>query len=163
MRKFDLGKRFDCAICTFGGFGYLLMGEDLVKFFASLRKHLYPNGMFIFEFWSVGGIRPSPYQTWSMASTADFVLYRLSESNFDPQTNILTINFQFIKLDKNGSAETFNETHDVRCYTLPEVKKFLKDNRFDLVTALDWNTKDIAGFKPPERETFRILAVARKA
>lgn len=161
MRKLDLSKRFDCAICAFGGFGYLLTYTDLTRLFAGLKKHLTLKGLFIFEFWNVGGIRPSPYQTWLRVEEEDFVLYRLSESDFDPQTNILTMNFTFIDVHKR-TAETFNETHKVRCYTLPEIKKYLEDNGFELAGAFDWNAKDAADFKPPGKETFRILAIAKQ-
>lgn len=161
MRKLNLNKRFDCAICAFGGFGYLLTYTDLTRLFAGLKKHLTLKGLFIFEFWNVGGIRPSPYQTWLRVEEEDFVLYRLSKSDFDPQTNILTMNFTFIEVHKR-TAETYNETHKVRCYTLPEMKKYLEDNGFELAGAFDWNVKDAADFKLPGKETFRILAIAKQ-
>ena len=161
MRKLDLSKRFDCAMCAFGGFGYLLTYTDLTRLFAGLKKHLTLKALFIFEFWNVGGIRPSPYQTWLRVEEDNFVLYRLSESDFDPQTNILTMNFNFIEVHKR-TAETFNETHKVRCYTLPEIKKYLEDNGFELAGAFDWNAKDEADFKLPGKETFRILAIAKQ-
>jgi SAM-dependent methyltransferase len=161
MRKLDLSKRFDCAICAFGGFGYLLTYRDLTRLLAGLKKHLTLKGLFVFEFWNVGGIRPSPHKTWLKVEEKDFVLYRLSESEFDPQTNILTMNFNFIEVHKR-TAETFNETHKVRCYTLPEIKKYLEDNGFELAGAFDWNAKDAADFKLPGKETFRILAIAKQ-
>ncbi len=161
MRKLDLSKRFDCAICAFGGFGYLLTYTDLTRLFAGLKKHLTLKGLFIFEFWNVGGIKPSPHHTWLRVEEEDFVLYRLSESEFDPQTNILTMNFTFIEVHKR-TAETFHETHKVRCYTLPEMKKYLADNGFELAGAFDWDVKDAADFKLPGKETFRILAIAKQ-
>jgi SAM-dependent methyltransferase len=63
MRKIELNRKFDCAICMFGGFGCILTNRDLAKVFSSLKQHLKEHGLFIFEFWSVGGVRPSPYQT----------------------------------------------------------------------------------------------------
>ena len=44
MRKLELNKRFDCAICMFGGFGYVLTYEDLANVFSSLKKHLNKKG-----------------------------------------------------------------------------------------------------------------------
>ena len=162
MRKLDLSKRFDCAICAFGGFGYLLTFKDLVKFLSRLRTYLRPEGLFMFEFWNVGGVRPSPLKSWLKAQTDTLVLYRLSESNFDPLTNILTIDFNFIELHGRKSGKIFSETHRVRCYTLAEIKKYLEDNGFELVAAFDWNARDTKEFKPPKQDSFRILAVARR-
>ncbi len=92
----------------------------------------------------------------------DLTLYRLSESNFDPQTNILAIDFHFIALDKNRKAETFDETHKIRCYTLSEIRQYLEDNGFKLVSAYSWSVKGAEEFEPPKRETFRVIAVAKK-
>ncbi len=162
MRKLDLGKRFDCALCAFGGFGYLLTFEDLREFLSHLKMHLKPDGLFMFEFWNVGGVRPSPLKSWLKVQTGTLVLYRLSESNFDPLTNVLAIDFHFIELHKKKLGETFSETHKIRCYTLPEMKKYLEDNGFKLVEAFDWNARDTKDFKPPEKDSFRILTVARR-
>jgi SAM-dependent methyltransferase len=162
MRNIDLHRRFDCAICAFGGFGYVLTYAELARVFEGLGKHLNSEGVFIFEFWNVGGIRPSPYQTWMKIEGKSFVLYRLSESNFDAQTNILTLDFNFIELHDRKPAETFSETHKIRCYTTPEIKKYLEDNGFALIGVFDWGAKGLVDFKLPEKETFRIVAVAKR-
>ena len=163
MRNIKLNKKFDCAICIFGGFGYILKYEDLVNAFSGLRQHLNKGGLFIFEFWNVGGIRPSPYQSWMKTQDDNVTLYRLSESNFDPQTNVLNIDFHFILIRKDKLVETFNETHKIKCYTLAEIRKYLEDNEFKLVSDYDWDGKNETEFKTPRKETFRILAIAKKS
>ena len=90
-------------------------------------------------------------------------LYRLSESNFDPQTNVLNIDFHFILIRKDKLVETFNETHKIKCYTLVEIRKYLEDNDFKLISARDWDGKNETEFKTPRKETFRILAIAKKS
>jgi SAM-dependent methyltransferase len=162
MRKIDLNKKFDCAICMFGGFGYVLTNWDLAKVFSGLKRHLEENGLFIFEFWSVGGVRPSPNKSWLKIKESGLTLYRLSESDFDPLTNVLIIDFHFIEVREHKAVKTFDETHKIRCYTLPEMRKYLEENSFELVAAYDWDVKDVQEFKTPGRETFRILAVAKK-
>jgi SAM-dependent methyltransferase len=162
MRKLDLGRRFDSAICAFGGFGYLLSSRDLVKFLSRLKMHLKREGTFLFEFWNVGGLKPSPLKGWLKAKTDELVLYRLSESNFDPSTNILTIDFKFLEFHGRKSGKLFSEIHKIRCYTLPEIQKYLEDNAFKLVAAFDWNTQHLREFKPFEKDSFRILVVARR-
>jgi len=64
MRELQLSKRFDCAICMFGGFGYLLSNKDLRRLFNGLRKVLKPDALFLFEFWNVDGLKSSPYRSW---------------------------------------------------------------------------------------------------
>jgi SAM-dependent methyltransferase len=163
MQNIKLNKKFDCAICIFGGFGYILKYEDLVNALSGLRQHLNKDCLFIFEFWNVGGIRPSPYQSWMKTQDENVTLYRLSESNFDPQTNVLNIDFHFILIRKDKLVETFNETHKIKCYTLVEIRKYLEDNDFKLISARDWDGKNETEFKTPRKETFRILAIAKKS
>ncbi len=89
-------------------------------------------------------------------------LYRLSESNFDSQTNILTIDFHFITLWANKPVETFSETHKIRCYTLAEMKQHLEDCGFALVSAIAYDAQGTQKFEEPRKETFRILTVAQR-
>jgi len=162
MRKISLGKSFDCAISMFGGFGYVLKYSDLIRVFSGLSRYIAKDGLFIFEFWNVGGLKPSPYQTWTKVQDLDATLYRLSESNFDPQTNVLAVDMHFILTHKDKLLETFSEVHKLRCYTLAELEHYLEGNGFKLVAAYDASGEDKMELKPPEKETFRILAVARK-
>src|SRR5213593_20919 len=51
MARFDLKPRFDMAICMFGGFGHMLSASEVASHFASVRRHLGPGGLYVFEFW----------------------------------------------------------------------------------------------------------------
>jgi len=161
MRKIKLGRKFDCAICMFGGLGYMLTYQDLTNLFSGLKQHLIRNGLFAFHFWNIRGVRPSPYRSWIRVQDKGLTVYRLSESNFDPQTNIITLGMNFIVIEKDGLVETFSELHKVRCFTLAELRQYLADNGFSLVTAYDWDAEDKTELKVPRRETFGILAVAK--
>jgi SAM-dependent methyltransferase len=44
-------SKFDVVSNLFGGFGYLLNNDDVLKFFNSARAHLNSRGLLIFEFW----------------------------------------------------------------------------------------------------------------
>jgi SAM-dependent methyltransferase len=162
MRRLNLKTKFQCAVCMFGAFGYLLTDEDLAIFLSGLYKHLDEGGIFVYEYWNIGGLKPSPYQSWMKAQDENVTVYRMSESNFDRKTNVLNIEMNFVVISKDKQAETFTENHKIRCYTLEEMENLLKNNGFEPVVAYDWGTKDALNLKAPEKETFRILAVARK-
>ena len=89
-------------------------------------------------------------------------LYRLSESNFDPQTNALTIDFHFITMRANKLVETFSEAHKIRCYTLAEMKQYLEDCGFALVSAIAYDVQGMQKSEEPRKATFRILTVAQR-
>lgn len=163
MRNIKLNRKFDCAICMFGGFDYILTYEDLVDVFSGLKKHLNKDGLFIFEFWNVEGLKASPYKSWMKTQAESTTLYRFSESNFAPQTNILNINMHFIVIRKDKLVETFSETHKIRCYALAELQQYLSNNGFKLLSAYDWDAEDKTELKIPRKETFRILAIAKRS
>lgn len=50
MRNIKLKRKFDCAICMFGGFGYINIYDDLVNLLSGVKNHLNRDGLFIFEF-----------------------------------------------------------------------------------------------------------------
>jgi len=127
-----------------------------------LRRHLIKDGLFVFEFWNVGGLKPTPYKSWTKIQNENLTLYRLSESNFDHQTDILDIDMHFIVIRNDRLAEEFTETHRIRCYTRPEMQQHLKKNGFELLSAYDWDSKETVELTVPGKETFRILAISRK-
>lgn len=161
MRTIKLTEKFDCVICMFGGFGYLLTYADLMKLFSGLRRHLKERGLFIFEFWNVGGLKPSPYRTWLKRQEKNLTLYRMTESNFSPETNILTIDMHFIVIHNGKSVDIFEEKHPIRFYTIAEMRRYLGDNKFELLSIYNWDTENKIQFKEPENHTFRIMVIAR--
>lgn len=83
MRRTERGKMFDSAICMFGAFGLVQSHKGLADTFSGLRRHLIKNGLFIFDFWSVLAVEPTPFQRWIEAKDRVKTVYRLSESIFD--------------------------------------------------------------------------------
>jgi SAM-dependent methyltransferase len=162
MRRMKLNRKFDCAISMFGALGFVYLYKGLVDTLSGLKQHLNKGGLFIFEFWSVGGVRASPYHRWMEAKDQQVTLYRLSESSFDHLTSIMTLDMKFIIVHKDKLVESFKEKFKMRCYTLAEMRQYLESNGFKLVAAYDWDVEDREKLKNPRRETFRILAVAER-
>jgi len=162
MQRLRLDSKFDCAISMFGALGYVCTYNGLVKVFSGLRRHLKRDGLFIFEFWNVGGVRPSPYQMWIMANDGNLAVYRLSETRFDHQTNLISLYMKFIVLSGNRLVETFEENHKLRCYTLTEMRQYLQSNGFELLSAYDSTSEYKEKLKDTKRKTFRVLAVAKR-
>jgi len=162
MQEMRLKRQFDCAISMFGALGYVHTYNGLVNVLSGLRQHLNDDGLFVFEFWNVGGARPSPYQRWIEAKDEKTTLYRLSESNLDPLTNVITVDMKFLTIKRDRHVETFKETHKMRCYTPAEMQQYLEGNGFKLLSVYDWDAEDKEQLKVPRKETFRLLAVAGK-
>ena len=158
MRELQLSKGFDCAICMFGGFGYLLSDEDLKRLFKGLRKVLKPDGLFLFEFWNVDGLKPTPYRSWDKREKDDIRVYRFSKSNYNANDSILDIRFAFLVLEQDKLIEEFEELHRIRIYSLKEIKSILKDEGFDVLHML----VGYAGKIESIEDTFRVFAITNR-
>lgn len=160
MRAFDLHRSFDAAICMFGAFGYLVRLSDAVGCLRSVRRHLAPDGLFVFEFWQRSGAKPAPYQSWFHKVGPEFEIVRLSEARFVPRTGLLPIEFRFFVLRRGRVLDRFDERHTVQMHTVPGMRALLRRGGFDLVHA-SAVTNLKKGFRPVTKETFRVMAIAR--
>jgi SAM-dependent methyltransferase len=159
MRSLQVKGKYDAAICMFGGFGYLNTNEDLSRFLSGLSVALRPGGLFLFEFWNIGGLKETPYRTWRKVEMEGGTYYNLSESNYLPDRGILEISIEHIFTQDEAVADSFIEEHSMRIYSLPEIRGVLSNNGYSLLEAFD--ESHLESSKPPSRDTFRIFAVAR--
>ena len=160
MRSFDLGATLDAAICMFGAFGYLVKSTDIAGCLRSLRRHLRPGGLFVFEFWQGSGAKPSPYQSWLHLTGPDYELVRLDESRFDPRTRRLSMEFRFFALRGRRVLDRFTEGDAVRTFTTREMRRLLARAGFDLLGAYG-ATRMEKGFRKATAKDFRVMAIAR--
>lgn len=159
MRSLSPDGGFDAAICMFGGFGYLDTDEDLSRFFSGLLNVLVPGGLFLFEFWNIGGLKHTPYRTSRKVEMGEGAYYNLSESRYLPDRGILEISMQYLLTRESAVVEDFMEEHSMRIYSLSEIRRLLSVHGFSLLEAFD--EKHLDRLIPPSKEAFRIFAVAQ--
>jgi SAM-dependent methyltransferase len=158
MRSFDLGTRFDAAVCMFGAFGYLTRVPDVLRCLRTLRRHLRPDGVFVFEFWHTPAVRP--HQDWFHKAGPAYELIRMSQGRFDARRHLLSIRFWFFVFRARRILDRFDETHTVHTFTVEEMRRLLERGGFELLGAYA-GTPMKKGFERPTPTTFRIMAVAR--
>lgn len=157
MRELQLSNGFDCAICMFGGFGYVLSDEDLRSLFKGLRNVLKPKGLFLFEFWNEGGLKPTPYRSWDKLEEGGIRVYRLSKSDYNANEGVLDIRFAFVVLEQERLVDEFEELHRIRIYSLNEMKELLRDEGFNVLQML----VGYAGKEESVEDPFRVFAITR--
>lgn len=158
MARFRLHRKFDAAICMFGGFGYLLSDRDVVSHFTSVRDHLVQDGMYVFEFWQDSGVVPGR-QDW-IARERPYRLLRLGESAYDRAKHRLTFDFHFYVFRGKQGVDRFSETHTTRVYSIREMRTLLSRPGLALSAAYG-GTATRKSFARPKKATFRITAIAR--
>ncbi len=159
MRSLDLDDGFDMTICMFGGFGYLDTDRDLSRFFSGLSRILKPEGLFLFEFWNIGGLEDSPYRTWMKVDMGEGAYLNLSESRYFHDRSVLEISIHHFLIRDRALGENFVEEHSMRIYSLQEIQGLLAFHGFRLLEAFD--RKNLDSFVQPSKETFRIFAVSK--
>jgi SAM-dependent methyltransferase len=159
MQSFQLGRTFDAAICMFGAFDYLVRWQDAAQCLRTVRAHLFPQGLFIFEYWQTTGVR-SGHQSWLDRKVEGNEILRLSDSSFDRRRSLLTIDFRYLVLRGRDVVDRFSERHVVRTYTRREMASLLDQSRFVRVGEFA-ATPERKGFVPVTPGAFRIMAVAR--
>ncbi len=160
MRSFRLGQTFDSAICMFGAFGYLLRSSGVLSCLRSVRRHLRPGSLFVFEFWQSGAAHPAGFRSWFHKAGKEYELVRLSESRYNPQTHLLPVEFRFFVFRKRRLIDRFDETHIIRTYSVTEMRSFLHRGGFELLATYA-ATPQKKSFRSVRKDTFRIMAVAR--
>ena len=157
MRSFHLGRTFDVAVSMFGAFGYVLPDQDVLGCLRSVRRHLSPDGLFVFEYWHTSGVRPG-IQSWMHRKGEGREILRLSEGQFDAKRSRLAMDFRFFVFRDRRILDRFDERHVVRTYTRPEMGRLVRRTGFDRLAefAVTPSRKD---FRRPTRETFRIMMV----
>src|SRR2546422_1400126 len=158
MARFDLHRRFDAAICMFGGFGHLLTDRWFESHFASVRRHLAAGGVYAFEFWH----RPaatSPYTSW-VYRQKPYEIIRLDRSHVDRRRSRLVMDFRFSVLGGGRVVDRFREVHEARLFTMPEMRALLARSRLRLLATYGV-TPAKPGFGPVRKDTFRVMAVVR--
>src|SRR2546428_776076 len=160
MRSFRLVRKFDAVLCMFGAFGYILPRRDAVRVLRSVRAHIGPSGLFIFEFWQSSAARPAPHQSWVHIRKPDLEIVRLDESRYDPRTGRLPVEFQLFAFRGQRLLDRFDELHMIQTYSVPGMRALLRRGGFDVLGAFA-ATNVKKAFTAVTRDTFRVMAVAR--
>ncbi len=155
MKRIRVQKKFECAFCLFNSFGYLTEKTGINQFLTSLHKCLKPDSLFIVEFWNLAAIKSSSYKNWTKREKGGIVLYRIEDTKFEIETNVLASEKEFMIIDGDKVVDNFKEKHRLRCYTFLEVQELLENNNFQFIDFLDFDSKNRNKFEKPNWETLR--------
>jgi len=156
MRSFELFGTVDCIISLCDSINYITDEEDLLNVFKLVNNYLDPKGLFIFDLNTIYKFKNILGQ--NSFSQTDEISACTWENYFDEDEKIneYYINF-FIKDNKTGLYERFEEEHFERGYTIEEIKKIIEKSGLEFIDVFDELT-----FSPPKNNSERIFFVARE-
>ncbi len=158
IRTIRIDQQFDAILSLFHVISYQTTNEDLLAAFTTVKSHLKPGGVFIFDCWygpavlsdrPVVRIKRLEDEKISVIRVADPVMY--------PNENLVDVNYQiFIKQKNTDTVEELQEIHKMRYLFKPEIDLLFLQFGFEYVENREWMTNRESGF-----DTWGVYFVAR--
>ncbi len=160
VRSVRLGRRFDAVVSLFHVMSYQTSNADLLAAFTTLREHVAPGGVVLFDAWyGPTVLTDRPVVRVKRLHGDGFDVTRLAEPVFHPNENVVDVNYQIMIAQRDsGRTEQLRETHRMRYLFVPEVRELLERVGLRLDRACEFLTDGELGFS-----TWNALFVARAA
>jgi SAM-dependent methyltransferase len=156
IRKLDLKRQFDAVLMMFTVLGYQLEDSDVVAALATVRRHLEPGGLFLFDVWygpAVLANRPGERQISVEQGTTR--INRKTRATLDLSRHLCHVTFELERV--GNEVETWREEHVVRYYFYPEIESALAQNRLELAAL-----RSFPDFKAPaDKRSWNVIGVGR--
>jgi SAM-dependent methyltransferase len=158
IRDVRLNERFDCVLSLFHVMSYMTTNDDLQRAFQTVRHHLAPGGICVFDCWygpTVLHLRPSVRV--KNLENDEFSILRVAEPEMRPNENVVDVNYTlWIKKRPADTLEIVKETHRMRYLFRPEIDLLVGEVGLQVLEAREWMTG-----KEPGLDTWGVYFVAK--
>lgn len=157
VRDLHLGQTFDAVLMMFAVLGYQVTNENVASALATVRRHLKPGGLFVFDIWygpAVLAIRPG--ERVKTLATPDGTVIRAASTKMDSFRQLAEVRYQMWHVRESGPMVETSETHEMRYFFPQELALFLEHARLRLVHFADFGALD----RPADESTWNTIAVA---
>ena len=123
-----LHQKFDAVIAMFAVMGYQTTNSTLSQACLAAKKHLSPNGIFIFDCWHGTAVlteKPGMRIKEVKVDEKDKII-RFTEPILDILTHTVETKFKLLKVQKGHLINETNESHFMRFLFPQEIKYFLE-------------------------------------
>jgi SAM-dependent methyltransferase len=140
IRTIRLQSTFDAVISLFHVMSYQTTNTDLQEAFTTVRTHLNPGGIFIFDCWHGPAVLTErPSVRIKRIEDEEIHVTRFVEPEIHPNDNIVDVNYQiFVHNKREDSFEEIQETHRMRYLFLPEIELLLTQSGLKLLKYEEW-------------------------
>ena len=156
----QLVQTFDAVLSLFHVVSYQTTNEAVQAVFANAAHHLDPGGLFLFDVWYSPAVAAQrPELRVKRLHTADLAITRIAEPTLHPNANRVDVKYTVMAQElTTGAFHTFEETHPMRHFSLPELDLLAEAAGFERLTAEEWLTG-----APPSESTWGVCLVLRKS
>jgi SAM-dependent methyltransferase len=155
--RLDLGQRFDVALMMFMVLGYQYENADLVAALVTLRRHLAPAGLFVFDVWNgLAVLAQRPGERTAEAVLGDTRIVRRTRTRLEPMAQLCHVHFDIERTDAAGTT-AWQETHTMRFFFPQELDLVLRCNNMRLLQLASFPD----GEGPPDEQAWNIVGLAQ--
>lgn len=158
IRSVDLAKRFDAVLMMFSVLGYQYDDDDLTAALTTVRRHLDPGGLFIFDVWNGPAVladRPGEREVTVVEEAAR--IKRNTHADLDTSRNLCRVTFNLERNEASGRIDRWQEEHLVRYYFPGELRDLLAHRELDLLSLHRFPD----GEAPADERAWNIIGVGR--
>ncbi|MEW6172018.1 MAG: methyltransferase domain-containing protein [Bacillota bacterium] len=158
VRNLELNRHFDAAIMMFAVLGYQLENRDVLSALHTVRRHLRPGGLFLFDVWyGPAVLHQRPSQRIKVIPTHKGKILRVSSGELDTGRHICKVYFHLWRLEENRVAAETTESHSMRYFFPLELNLFLECSGFAPVRLGAFPEFE----RDPDETTWNVLALVR--
>jgi SAM-dependent methyltransferase len=159
LRDVRLGRSFDACIVMFAVLGYQTTNQDVAAALDTVRHHLEPNGIFVFDVWNGAAVLSvGPRERMRTVPDGARRLLRFSSGMLDPRRHLCHVHIhQILVAGDRITAET-EETHAMRYFFPLELELLLDHAGFDIVEMTPFDDP----LQPLDATAWNMLVVARR-
>lgn len=158
IRTLRLKKTFDVVVMMFAVLGYQYTNADVMAALHTVREHLRPGGVFIFDVWygpAVLYTRPS--DRLKQIQTTRGKILRAAHGSLDTLHHLARVDYHLWTLEGDHLVDETEESHQMRYFFPQELDLFCSQAGLSLKALLPFD--DLQG--TPSEETWNVMGVAQ--
>ncbi len=148
-------RNFDAVVSLFHVICYMVDDVMLGAALTTVRRHLRPGGMFLFDFWYADAILSDPPQVRERAfDISGRHVIRTATPRWEPERSVVHVTYDMATED--GGEVPPSETHSVRYFTSNELTGHMIRAGFSVLRFGEWLTDAM-----PTQKSFGVYCLAR--
>ena len=139
-------------------FSYLTTNTDVESALESVYNNL-SGGLFVFDYWfTLGVLSLKPECRYKQIEIDDYIIHRAVTFEHEHYSNIVNIKYDYIVVNKiDNVSSTFNETHKMRYFSIPEIEYFANKIGFHHL-----ESRELITSSPASLDTWAVYSVLQK-
>lgn len=124
VRDLRLGESFDVILSLYHVVSYQTSNDDVGRMLATVKAHLAPGGVFLFDCWYGPGVLTDlPTNSLRRARGEGFEIVRFGTPHVDFNANTVEMRYEFmLRSDEQVGWRQFDESHRMRFFFTPELE-----------------------------------------